>query len=486
MNIDQIKKEDLFEKNTILMLVYGIAGLLGGVAQFVIGRPIGIAISVLLPVMIVFVYYLFQRRLEILRSAFPYLALIAVVFTVYGTIITNKVTLATIVLAFFSLIIGSIHNQYKVYVLGYIGSLLCLIFNFVLDTEGFAIDPANVFVVHTLMALGVFLQVRQNKKMIRNIEGMIIKANEKALHEQNLHSHLDTAVQNITAKLESITKSMTNASLAQNDMITSIQEVSAGSQRQADHVFEIVHSTEATTTEISRILNQLNTIVVNAEAASKSAFSGADAMNALSNEIDSFKIFFTQLNDTFHILSKKINETNQFALAIQGITNQTNLLALNASIEAARAGEHGKGFAVVADEIRKLAGTTDETLVKIDQNLSEVNAYNQDALLKLESGLEHMTNQIETAERSNKTFTELFESMNSLKSDLNDFVKAVNMIEMNSKAIQESTTDFAAIIEESTAAVDQLSTILTTVNKEQQQVSKHIEETYQETLSIRQ
>lgn len=60
------------------------------------------------------------------------------------------------------------------------------------------------------------------------------------------------------------------------------------------------------------------------------------------------------------------------------------------------------------------------------------------------------------------------------------------MIEMNSKAIQESTTDFAAIIEESTAAVDQLSTILTTVNKEQQQVSKHIEETYQETLSIRQ
>ncbi|PYF08834.1 methyl-accepting chemotaxis protein [Ureibacillus chungkukjangi] len=486
MNLEQLKKEDLFEKNTILMLVYGIAGLLGGIAQFIIGRPIGIALSVLLPVIIVFFYFLIQRKIEILRSAFPYLTIIAVVFTVYGTIISNKVTLATIVLSFFTLIIGSIHNHYKVFILGYIGSLICLILNFVLDTQGFAIDPANVFVVHTLMALGVFLQVRQNKKMVHNIEGLISVANEKAIHEQNLNGHLDLAVQNITSKLETITNSMMNASLAQNDMITSIQEVSAGSQRQADHVFEIVHSTEATTAEISRIQEQLNTIVNNAEVASKSAFSGADAMNELSSEIDSFKTFFTQLNDTFHILSKKINETNQFALAIQGITNQTNLLALNASIEAARAGEHGKGFAVVAEEIRKLAGTTDETLIKIDQNLSEVNAYNQDALSKLENGLKHMTNQIETAERSNQTFTELFESMNSLKTDLNHFVKAVEMIEMNSKAIQESTTDFAAIIEESTAAVDQLSSILTSVNQEQQQVSKHVEETYQETLNIRQ
>ncbi|MFC7684567.1 methyl-accepting chemotaxis protein [Ureibacillus sp. GCM10028918] len=486
MNMDQIKKDGLLEKNTILMLVYGIAALLGGIAQFVIGRPIGVAFSVLLPVIFIFIYFLFQRRWEILRSAFPYLTIIAVVLTVYGTIITNKVTLATIVLSFFALIIGSIHNQYKVFVLGYMGSLLCLILNFALDTDGFAVDPANVFVVHTLMALAVFLQVRQNKKMFQNIEGLIIEANEKAIYEQNLHNHLDKAVQKITSKLETITKSMASASLAQNNMISSIQEVSSGSQRQASHVFEIVHSTEATTEEISKIQDQLSIIVGNAEIASKSAITGANAMNELSNEIDSFKAFFTQLNETFHILSKKINETNQFALAIQGITNQTNLLALNASIEAARAGEHGKGFAVVADEIRKLAGTTDQTLIKIDQNLSEVNAYNQDALIKLEDGLQHITNQIGKAERSNKTFTELFESMDSLKIDLNQFVNAVDMIGKNSKAIQETTTDFAAIIEESTAAVDQLSSILTSVNHEQQQVSEHIEETYQETLTIRQ
>ena len=50
---------------------------------------------------------------------------------------------------------------------------------------------------------------------------------------------------------------------------------------------------------------------------------------------------------------------------ITEISEQVNLLALNATIEAARAGEAGKGFAVVANEIKDLAKQTSEAAFEI-------------------------------------------------------------------------------------------------------------------------
>ena len=486
MDINFVKTKNYFEKNTILMIVYGIAAIFGGIAQFIIGRPFLMALSVLLPVIFVLIYFALQRKFIVLRSAFPYITLIAGFLTVFGTIYTNKVTLATIVLSFFILILASIHSQYKILIVGYFSSLLSLLLNFQLDTEGITAQSINVYVVHTIMAIGVFLQVRQSKKMMIELDQLIVQANENTRHEQTLFRHLNHSVEGITSKLENISTSMIHASHAQNDMLISISEVSAGSQRQSDHVIEIARSTEETANEITRMFNQLTNIVENAESASENAFSGAEAMDTLKKEIDLFKTFFNQLYETYQILSKKINETNDFASAIQNITSQTNLLALNASIEAARAGEHGKGFAVVAEEIRKLAATTDNTLEKINQNLTEVNDYNEDTLQRLTSGLKHISSQIETADQSNQIFTHLFDSMKRLKSDLGEFVKAVHLIEANSKSIQGSTNEFAAIIQQSTASIEELSAVLTTINDEQQQISRLIEETFQQTLTLRQ
>lgn len=484
LDITLLKKKDLVEKNTILMIVYGIAANLGGLAQFVIGRPIGIALSLFIPAFFVIAFYMIQRKVDFLRPYFAYVITIAGVASVYGTIVTNKVTLATIILSIFILILSSIHNRYAVLIAGYIGSTIGLIFNFTLDTTGFAVDPANVFVTQTLMAVAIFLQVRQNKKMLDNVESLMIEANDRAVHEEELHQHLEKAVQTIISKLELITDKTNNSSASQQQMLVSVNEVSVGAHRQSDHVHEIVCSTEATTKEIAGMVNQLDKIVVEAENASLSAADGAKAMNDMKAEIDTFTTFFHQLNETFNALSGKIIETNQFAHAIQKITEQTNLLALNASIEAARAGEHGKGFAVVAEEIRKLAGITDQTLVKIDSNLSQVNLYNKEAQNKLEDGLQHVSTQVVMADRSNSTFTELFNSMNTLQNELLQFTKAANSIEDNSKAIQLSTNEFAAIIEQSSSAIDQLSGVLTTISADQLHITKNIEETYHQALSI--
>lgn len=485
MDILTLKKKDLLQKNAILMIVYGTAAILGGIAQFIIGRPFGVALSLFIPVFLVIIYFILQRKMEILRPFFPYLVVLAGLATVYGTIITNKVTLATIVLSIFVLILSSIHNDFKVLGLGFISSLVALIFNFTLDTTGFAVDPANVFVIQLLMSAGLFLQVRQNKHLLHNVEDLMLDTYDKAKREEDLHSRLEVSVQNITNKLELIHESTNSASIAQEQMMASVTEVSTSAFEQAKHVKEIVQNTNATTAEITTMVDQLQSIIGEAEEASVQAADGAKAMNNMKKEIDSFITFFNELNDTFHILSGKIDETNQFATAIKKITEQTNLLALNASIEAARAGDHGKGFAVVAEEIRKLASLTAETLVKIDQNLSQVNTYNREALLKLDNGVIHVEAQAQSAAHSNTTFTSLFSSMKTLQEALRQFATAAHSIEKNSQSIHLSTNEFAVIIEQSSRTIEELNIVLQKVQNEQFQITNHIEETYQNALAIR-
>ena len=74
--------------------------------------------------------------------------------------------------------------------------------------------------------------------------------------------------------------------------------------------------------------------------------------------------------------------------------------------------------------------------------------------------------------------------MKKLQLELQQFSKATTSIETNGKSIQMSTNEFAAIIEQSSQAVNQLSTILEKVNAEQQIITQNIEETYHNALSI--
>lgn len=482
--IAQLNAKDLHEKNTILMIVYGIAALLGSFAQLFIDRPIGVALSLIIPVTLTFIFFFLQHRIVLLRPYFPYIVVLAGVLTVLGTIITNKVTLATIILSIFVLILSSVHNRIKVLCVGYIGSTFGLIFNFTMDKEGFAVDPANVFVTQTLMFVAILLQVRQNKKMLTNIEAYMVEANERAFHEEELYQRLETSVQGITSKLELITNSTNESSAAHHQMLSSLQEVSVGAHKQSEHVQSIVQSTELTNTELHSIVRELNSIVTEAKSASVNAEDGANSMIQLKQEIDQFTAFFTELNTTFLSLSDKITETNDFAYSIHKITEQTNLLALNASIEAARAGEHGKGFAVVAQEIRKLASMTDETVVKIDQNLSQVNTYNKLALDRLTNGLTHVEMQVNMIEQSNQTFTNLYNAMKNLQNNLTQFLSSVKSIEQNGESIQTATNEFAAIIEQSTNSIDELCVVLEKINSDHHEVTKNIEETYQQTVKI--
>ena len=158
-------------------------------------------------------------------------------------------------------------------------------------------------------------------------------------------SEIDRVVQQAVAKVAEISKDATSLSQGAdeqsndlNNVMTSINDMSSQTKRNAENSQEASQlSKEAATTALNG-QGQMKTMV--------------DSMNRIRETAEN---------------------TRDIIATIDEIAFQTNLLALNAAVEAARAGTHGKGFAVVAEEVRNLASRSAKAAQETTQMLESNN-----------------------------------------------------------------------------------------------------------------
>lgn len=169
---------------------------------------------------------------------------------------------------------------------------------------------------------------------------------------------LSAITEEVSSKVEIVSESTEQIARGAQDLSATTEEVNASVQEISATTNEFASKAKDATISVNNIKKRAFDIK---EKATKNIEEG----NLIYNE--KYSDIIKSIEE-----GKVVEEVKTMADSIGDIAAQTNLLALNAAIEAARAGEQGKGFAVVAEEVRKLAEQSSQTVLNIQNMVSQV------------------------------------------------------------------------------------------------------------------
>ncbi len=214
-------------------------------------------------------------------------------------------------------------------------------------------------------------------------------------------------VESVQAEIINQSASVTETSATLEQVNKNLKQLDSNIAMQAASVSESSSAVEemvASIASVSKRLEKNNEVIKVVYEQTKNGKTGAKAANEVVNQIAE--------------KSESLLEASQI---IQNIASQTNLLAMNAAIEAAHAGESGKGFAVVADEIRKLA--------------EESNTQGKQITDVIKDSIQIIGNLTITGAAAERTFAEVYESVNQISQQEELIVGAMSEQENASREV---------------------------------------------------
>ena len=221
-----------------------------------------------------------------------------------------------------------------------------------------------------------------------------------------------------TEDLSIISEKIANSSSEQSgdvkEILSTMEDSNALSKNVATRIAEVSDGTDKTKEEVSEAFTLLKENIQRLTDINTSNQAVIDGIKNLASQIDNIDDIVTIIKD---------------------IADQTKIIAFNAELEAVSSGKNGRNFHIVATEIRRLANNTMESIKKIQSFIESIQNASRELISSSEQTTEFIHDEANISKQLESHFGGIMESSN----------------ETNEKA-----TEISSIIEQQTAAFNQI------------------------------
>jgi len=305
---------------------------------------------------------------------------------------------------------------------------------------------------------------------------LMISTNQMNESMRSLIQDIKSMTETVTTQSDHLTKTASDVQTGVSKTMTSLQELSAGSEVQANNASDISLEVASFLDHIQQVNDEGEQIKTLSEKVLEMTSEGSGLMETSSGQMDKIDYVVNDVTEKVQGLDARAQDITKLVQVIQNISEQTNLLALNAAIEAARAGEHGKGFAVVADEVRNLAEEVSHSISDITAIVESIQEESSEVTSALLAGYKEVELGTEQINLTNQKFNEISEAVSTVVDRIGVITSYLSETEKQSESMNNSIQEIASVSEESAAGIEQISGFSQEANAMMEQVEESLRE----------
>jgi methyl-accepting chemotaxis protein len=221
-----------------------------------------------------------------------------------------------------------------------------------------------------------------------------------------------------------------------------IKATIAETLRERQALVEALHGLAQTLTQtaqnIDRVQIETNAVVSDTHRIDHLASEGAQRGAAIRANFETLVQANARNQREIEALRQQFSGMVKEMAVIREIAQKTNLLALNANIEAARVGDVGRGFAVVAEEIRKLAQTTETSVVSINSGVGTIDQRLTQIAEATQRFTQGMSSSGEEVQVMSEQFGEIASGVHGIAQRMHDVAPRLNAEATQLRALDET------------------------------------------------